>query len=120
VADGKVFDLVEPVVARYGQGPKKSRIEVWKRRRPISSIEAGKTLRILAADGFDVVYTLDGWASQQRIKAAHFGASGAAADITIPPKGAQELVFTLFWSGPQQWEGRNFSVKIDTAPPAGK
>jgi glucoamylase len=120
VEDGKVFDLVEPVVARYGQGPKKSRIEMWKRRRPISAIAAGKTLRILAADHFDVVYSLDGWASQQRVAAGHFGAAGAAADIAIPGKGAQELVFTLFWSESQQWEGRNFSVKIDAAPPAAK
>jgi glucoamylase len=120
VEDGKVFDLVEPVVARYGQGPKKSHIEMWKRRRPISSIAAGKTLRVLAGESFDIVYTLDGWASQQRVGAAHFGAAGSAVDIAIPEKDAQELVFTLFWSGSQQWEGRNFSVKIDAAPPATK
>ena len=116
IDDGRVFDCVSAAEARYGAGRKESRIEMWKRRRPISTIAAGKTLRILAGEDFNVVYSLDGWTSQNRIGARFHGDSGYSADISIPAKDAQELVFTLFWSGSQHWEGKNFSVKIEPTP----
>ncbi len=113
IEDGRVFDRVEAAVARYGAGRKESPIEIWKRRRPISTIPAGKTLRILAAEDFNVVYSLDDWASEHRINARHLGDSGYSADIAAPAKNARAVVFTLFWNGSQRWEGQNFSVKIE-------
>jgi glucoamylase len=112
IDDGRVFDRISAVEARYGKGPKASPIEMWKRRRPIAAIAGGQTLRVMTADAFDVLYTLDGWATQQRLSARHFGAAGWAGDIAIPQKDANEVVFTLFWTGSRQWEGHNFSVKI--------
>ena len=118
VSDGRVFDRIEAAEARYGNGPRPSRYEMWKRRRPISSIEPGKTLRILAAEAFEVVYTTDAWASKHSLQSANFGAAGASADIPAASGQGGEIVFTLRWIASNQWEGRNFSVKIEAAASA--
>ena len=116
--DGRVFDRIEAVEARYGAGPKSSPIEVWKLRRPIGSIEAGKTLRVISAAPFEVLYTTDNWLTQRRVGSRSLGAAGSAADIATATRG--ELTFTLFWSASKQWEGRNFTVKIGVRSEAGK
>ncbi len=122
VADGRVFDRIAAVEARYGEGPRESPFEVWKLRRPISIIPAGKTLRILAADPFEVVYSTDNWATQARVSSRELGAAGSVADVAA--KG-EELAFTLHWPAQNRWQGRNFTVKIEPAsavsePAAGK
>lgn len=116
IADGRVVDRVAAAEARYGEGRRESRFEMWKQRRPITRIEGGKTLRILAPEAFEVVYTLDGWATTHKAASNDYGAAGAAADIGTEPKqvGA-ELIFTLRWTASDRWAGRNFSVKIEQA-----
>ncbi len=106
--DGRVFDRIAAVEARYGAGPVPSPFEVWKQRRPITEIPAGKTLRILSANPFEVLYTVDNWATQQTICSSKVGAAGSFADIPTLPAG--EITFTLNWL--THWEGCNYSVKI--------
>ncbi len=116
--DGRVFDRIEAAEARYGDGPKASPIEIWKMRRPIESIAAGKTLRVISAFPFEMRYTTDGWLTQRTVVSRSLGAAGSAADIATAKPG--ELVFTLFWSAMKQWEGRNFTVKVGAGSEAGK
>ena len=112
VKDGRVFDRIEAVEARYGAGPRASAIEVWKMRRPVTTLEAGKTLRILSGFPFEVKWTCDGWVTQRTVTSRSLGAAGSAADLPRMPAQASELVFTLYWSASKQWEGRNFTVKL--------
>ena len=116
--DGRVFDRIEAAEARYGAGPKTSPIEIWKMRRPIDSIPAGKTLRVISANPFEVRYTADNWVTQRTVSSRSLGAAGSAADIATAKPG--ELTFTLFWSASRQWEGRNFTVKVGAGSEAGK
>ena len=116
--DGRVFDRIEAAEARYGAGPKASPIEIWKMRRPIDSIPAGKTLRVISANPFEVRYTADNWLTQRTISSRSLGAAGSAADIATASPG--ELTFTLFWSASKQWEGRNFTVRVGAGSEAGK
>ena len=117
VADGRVFDRVEAAASRYGAGPRSSPVEMWKLRRPTESIAAGKTLRILAADSFELVYTTDGWATRHTQISVSHGPAGNAADIVTAPTQEGEIVFTLRWTASNTWEGRNFAVKIGPAAP---
>ena len=110
--DGRVFDRIAAVEARYGAGPVASAIEVWKMRRPIPRLASGKTLRVLAADPFQVLYTTDQWVTQRTLTSLSLGPAGSAVDIPTAAGQSLELSFTLYWSKTKSWEGRNFSVKI--------
>ncbi len=112
--DGRVFDRIDAVAARYGDGPRASPYEIWKLRRPIQSMEAGKTLRILSANPFELRYTTDGWQTQRTVCSRSFGAAGSAADVPAPTPGT--LVFTMYWTVTKHWEGRNFCVQVTGQP----
>jgi glucoamylase len=116
--EGVVFDRISSVAARYGEGPVPSRIEIFKLRRQISAIEAGKVLRIVAADPFEVRWTLDDWATTNAKASSSVGYAGSFADLptTGGEKQSGKLSFTIFWTADQRWEGRNFDVRIDPQP----
>ncbi|MBX6359183.1 MAG: glucan 1,4-alpha-glucosidase [Acidobacterium ailaaui] len=112
VTDGRVFDRISIVEARYRER-RKSQIEVFKLRRPLRRIAAGKTLRITAQERFQVVWSTDGWKTRQSILSSTVGYAGSYADIPTAQKQNGTISFTLFWTERQQWEGRNFDVQLE-------
>ncbi|MBS1820699.1 MAG: glucan 1,4-alpha-glucosidase, partial [Acidobacteria bacterium] len=67
LTDGKVFDRVSVVENRYAVPASKRRfsnhLEIYTAGRPVKTIKAGYTLRIVDTGHFKAVYTLDGWAT---------------------------------------------------------
>ena len=126
VVDGKIFDTISAVADRYAVAPGtrsfKSTIEIFQLARPISQVPAGYSLRITDPNRFQVVYTLDGWTTQQTISSKVVGYPGSYADIATPPLdagGSGKLIFTLHWpesaAGHDHWLGYNVEVEL-TAP----
>ena len=122
VADGKVFDRIDPVYQRYStpEGRKRRRreLEIYSRARPIQRMDAGKTLRILEECRFEVVWTDDGWQTVKKLESRSVGSAGFSADLT-PAAGAGELQWTLHWlneeAGQDAWLGYNITVRIDAS-----
>jgi glucoamylase len=112
-ADGRVYDLVAPVAERYALGYKGSQIEVFKLRRPLARIDAGKTLRITAQQQFRVIWTADGWQTKNALDSAKVGSAGSFADLPTAESQKGQLSFTLFWTEENRWEGRNFNIEIE-------
>ncbi|MFP5276789.1 MAG: glycoside hydrolase family 15 protein [Acidobacteriota bacterium] len=116
--DGKVFDRIEPVYARYcdSRGRKKIRrsIEVYTRHRPIQKIAPGRALRILDDRRFDVVWTTDGWKTKNTTSSRGYGSAGFSADLR-PEKTTREIEWTLHWTEPESWLGYNVKVEVEVA-----
>ena len=117
-ADGTVYDRISVVANRYavplGQRTFTNNIEIFSLGRPISAIRPGHTLRIVDAEHFHVVYTLDDWATTLNLESRTVGPPGSFADIPIADQ-AGKLTFTLNWgqdSGETRWLGRNIEVVI--------
>ena len=111
--DGRVFDRISVVEERYGKGHKKSHLEVFKLRRQVKKIQAGKTLRITAHSRFRVIWTADAWKTNQVTDSSAVGHAGSYADIPTAPEQNGAVSFTLFWIEENRWEGRNFDVEIE-------
>jgi len=111
--DGRVFDRIPPVEQRYAGGHARSKIEIFKLRRPVKTIEAGCTLRVIAQQHFRVVWTADGWKTSANIESTAVGYAGSFADLPTETKQTGLLSFTLFWTEENRWEGRNFDVAIE-------
>jgi len=127
VVDGQVYDRISVVADRYAvpkhQRTFKSRLEIFQLARPISAIMLGSTLRIMDAQPFRIVYTLDNWATKTEIDATSVGRLGAFVDIaTTAPQdpGAdgnnQKIIFTLHWPAADRWLGRNCEVMLSEQP----
>ena len=121
-ADGKVFDRIDPVYARYcdpeGRKGRREGLEIFSFQRPIQRIGAGRTLRIMDDGRFEVTWTGDGWQTVNKTESRGLGSAGFSADIAAPA-GCEELEWTLHWielgTGPEAWLGYNVRVKVDAA-----
>jgi glucoamylase len=116
--DGKVFDRIEPVYARYCERSDKQnqrkKIEFYSFGRPIQRIDVGDTLRILDADRFEVRWSDDNWRTVQNAVSRSLGCAGHSADIS--PSANQEsggLSWTLYWPEQNRWLGYNVDLRIE-------
>ena len=116
IADGQVFDRISVVAERYGvpadQRSFQSRIEIFRVNRPITTMTPGSTLRVTDRSRFQVVWSLDDWASTHRTDSRQVGAPGSYADICVTPEVAGSLRFTLHWPAEGRWLGHDYEVTI--------
>jgi glucoamylase len=116
--DGKVFDRIDPVYARYcepeGRTKRRRDVEIYSRMRPIERMDSGKMLRILDDRFFDVTWTDDGWKTVNKGLSRGFGCAGFSADIK-PAAGSQELEWTMHWQESDSWLGYNVKVKLEAS-----
>ena len=123
VADGQVFDRIPVVAERYAipkaQRSFMSRMEIFQITRPISAMVQGGTLRILDANRFRVVYTMDNWVTQTSVEARIVGRPGAYVDIQTAHDATGSILFTMYWPSEDRWLGHNYEVVVheETPPP---
>ena len=120
VHDKQVFDRIAVVEERYAGAtvPRASEpVEVWSFLRQAQTAGAGRRIRLLAEQPFELVWTTDNWAttihgsSQPAMSAGHY------SDIPTEKTQTGRVEWTFFWPGDHRWEGRNFGVELESAKP---
>jgi len=115
VADGKVFDFLPQVAARYISGSKHKRIEIWKPNRQPKSVRAGSLLRIQSKDPFILHWTRDEWKSVVDTASTMTPFGLAHVDIDLAEGETAPIRFTFRWRDPDRWEGRDYLIAIKPA-----
>ncbi len=110
--DGKVFDLVAPVAARYLGRHGRHDLEVWKFARRIARAAAGCTLRVEAEAPFVLRWSTDGWASQEETRGTGTKLGFWYADVPTANDARAPVQFTFYWPEAQRWEGTDFRVDL--------
>lgn len=114
--DGQVFDRISCVADRYAapceQRKGGCQIEIFKIIRPVHTIGAGKRLRIVDRDQFQVIWTVDGWTTRQAADSKSAGYPGFFAEITTQSGQQGHIEFTLYWPQQHRWLGYNFTVQV--------
>jgi len=111
-ADGRAFDLVEPVYDRYvRRNGVRNSVEVWKHNRQVQIVAGGTLLRIQADSPFLLHWTPNDWQhstdtpSKTTVVGIHY------ADIHVP-KNVASLKFTFLWMEENRWEGTDYEVDV--------
>jgi glucoamylase len=116
VTDGRVFDRISVVEDRYAVPAAKrtfsSQVEIFQTGRPITRVPAGLTLRILDPNAFEVVWTMDDWATTNVTNSKVVGYPGSHVDIPTTANQTGTIVFTLHWPAEDRWLGRNISIAV--------
>ena len=111
--DGKIFDLPPQTVQRYIVEKKGCDIFGWRLNNKTRSMPRGKTLRIVTLERALVHWSFDGW---QNTHDSETQATGLGSHVTDLPAhqlvAGSEIVFTFFWQNKQQWEGTDYSVRV--------
>ncbi|MEK7374684.1 MAG: glycoside hydrolase family 15 protein, partial [Thermodesulfobacteriota bacterium] len=113
VADGKVFDLVPEVAARYLPPQRGCKpMEIWKHNRQVPTVRSGDVLRIQAGAPFRLRWTTDLWRTSRDTHATPTALGVEYVDISIAPGCKAPVIFTFFWTDAGRWEGRDFEVAV--------
>jgi glucoamylase len=112
IADGRVFDLIEPVRERYCNNRPKKAMEIWKFNRQVRSAPTSGILRIQAAAAFRLHWSLDGWSQVNDTDSTRIDTGHEFVDLQISPDQLTPIQFTFYWTQSANWEGRNFEVSV--------
>lgn len=112
VSDGKVFDLIDIVAARYLQPHAPSNLEIWNFDRQIQAIPRGITLRIPLSNPFKLHWSPNGWITVNDTPATETAVGIYYADIPTDNHTPGPINFTFFWISAGTWEGTNFQVQL--------
>jgi glucoamylase len=116
--DGKVFDRIDPVYARYcepgGKHKLRRNLEIYSRMRPIQKIAAGDTLRILDENEFELIWSADGWQTTHTTPSRNLGSAGYSADILVATgRRNGNVSWTFHWPDQNRWLGHNVEVAVE-------
>ncbi|HLH08262.1 MAG TPA: glycoside hydrolase family 15 protein [Terriglobales bacterium] len=115
--DRQVFDCLPHVADRYLNGGKKTSgtIEMWKHNRQICTIRAGTRLRILAGEEFILHWSDDDWRNPQDTHSTSTAVGVFYVDIATRLDAIAPIRFTFHWPSNDQWEGKDYAVKLTAA-----
>jgi glucoamylase len=114
IDDGRPFDRVSEVEARYGRpSPGRTPREVWNPHHHPTHLSAGAILRIQAPEPFRLHWSENAWAAVEDLESTPSGVGIHYVDLATEDRGGREIVFTLYWTARDAWEGRDFSVRVD-------
>lgn len=109
--DGKVFDLIPEVAARFRDGETKSKVEFWLPNHPMRQARKDHTLRICAPEPFRLRWTTDNWKTWEDSESHATGIGGEYFDVA-PGDFQSQVEFTFFWTSRGEWGGKNHTVQV--------
>lgn len=110
--DGRVFECVEPVRARYVTGRQAGArpMEVWSARRPVTTMPPDHRLRVIAGAPFRLRWTDDEWQHPHDTDATGTALAVWYVDLDVPAGSNLPLRFTFYWPTTDGWESRDYAV----------
>jgi len=112
IREGHAFDLIPEVAARYCNGSRRCKLEIWKSNRRPRTVEPGMTLRVQAPSGFTLRWSGDGWKTANDTVSLPTALGIEYVDIDISQTQRAPIRFTFFWKSSQAWEGRDYEIEI--------
>jgi glucoamylase len=113
------YTRVAAVEERYARGShRRPRREVWKPHHRPTHLPAGTFLRIQATEAFRFHWSDDAWVTVKDEEATPTSLGIHYFDIATEDRAGREIVFTLFWTDRDAWEGQNYSIRVDPASEA--
>jgi glucoamylase len=111
--DGRVFDTPPQTVQRYITQKVGSNRLNWRFNEKLSSLPAGKTLRIELLAMGTIHWSVDDWQTVHDSETIQTGLGVFFVDLPVDTLPANTtLAFTFHWSDSNTWEGTDFSVNI--------
>jgi glucoamylase len=113
LADGRVFDMPPQPRERYQVQQVRSRHAIWRFNHKCRTLPAGRVLRIELPAAGSVHWSADGWRTIHDTATIDSGLGVHYADLDSADLAVdREVVFTLYWSAENRWEGVNYTLRV--------
>ena len=121
IEDKRVFDLIEPVAARYQPASYKPEpLEIWKFNRQIRAIPARTKLRLLASAPFQLHWSADNWTTVRDTSSTATELGAHYVDLAPAENQREPLRFTFYWPEESRWEGKDFQIAMEARETASR
>ncbi len=111
--DGKIFDMIEPVRARYIEQKVKSDLQVWLLNHKLRAARSSQRLRLELIAAARLHWTSDEWKTVNDVDLFDDGLGIYSHEFSPDElKAGATLKFTFYWTEAAHWEGRDFSIAI--------
>lgn len=115
--DEAIFDGIPEVAGRYQKRGAARVLEVWKHNRQPRAAKRGCTLRIQAPAAFRLHWSANEWTTVTDTPSSGTSLGIEFADISIALSQRAPVRFTFFWTAANRWEGRDYSVVVESTTP---
>ncbi|MET3857378.1 glucan 1,4-alpha-glucosidase [Rhizobium sp. OAE497] len=113
--DGAVFDMPPQTLARYVKGKPAPAPWIWRTNSTYDTISAGRLLRFELFEPAYVHWSADGWKTVHDVTARDTSMGTWIADLPTDGIAVGSVIsFTIFWTGRNDWEGRDFQIAVTT------
>ncbi len=117
--DGRVFDMPPQPVQRYLVEKTGSSHMFWRLNQKCRALPVAKTLRLEVEAPALVHWSADGWHTTHDTPTRDTGLGIHFADLpTERLQRGSEVVFTFYWPDTKNWEGRDFTVRVEQPRPS--
>lgn len=117
IRDKKVFDMPRHTTDRYIKQQNFPKYYIWRFNIYSESVPVGLILRIEAEAPFRLHYSLDNWESSSDMESHDSPAGLQVADLPAAVTASDgKMEFTFYWPQTDNWEQKNYSVKISSSP----
>ena len=116
--DGKVYDAIPEVAARYlAKRGKRKQLAVWKPNRHVRFMRPGETLRVHGDAPFMLHWSIDGWKTVSDTASRSNSLKIDYVDLNdvVTVEGTR-IEFTFLWTAEGRWEGNDFLVTAGAVP----
>jgi glucoamylase len=113
--DGQIFDQPPQTVERYLVQKTGSPFAIWRFNQKCSDMPAGKRLRVELLAPARVRWSGDGWQTCEDVETKLTPVGTYLVDLPTAevPRGGK-VEFTFYWSEKKDWEGKNYSVAVES------
>ena len=112
IQDKRIFDMSHQTEDRYLKKKSPSPFTVWRFDWPCEVISSNKILRIEVLSAATIRWSADNWKTFSDTLTKNTNLGIFIADINLKQVNATEIKFTFFWKDSDEWEHKNFEVKI--------
>jgi glucoamylase len=112
IRDGVIFDMPPQTFARYVAVKPAPAPFAWRPTARRDGIPAGRDLRVELAEPALVHWSTDGWATATDSLAHDTGFGTHVCDLPTKTLRPGTIVFTIFWTDRQIWEGTDFTIEV--------
>lgn len=113
--DGAVFDMPPQTLARYVKGKPAPAPWIWRTNSTYDTIAAGRLLRFELFEPAYIHWSADGWNTVHDVTALDTSMGTWIADLSTAAIAVGSVIsFTIFWTGRNDWEGRDFQIAVTT------
>jgi len=113
-SDGKVYDAIPEVAARYlGKRDKRKQLDISKPNRKVRFMRAGEILRVHGYAAFTLRWSSDNWKSVHDTRSTRNALHIDYVDLTdVITSSGICIRFTFFWIEDDRWEGQDYRVTV--------